>query len=105
MDLHVQYGYGRRAGIAGVVQFVTADGATDAVGLFLLGAYVADEVGVRYFAIRGHLGFCDEETGVCAFDFVGGLALLADALEQASEFIGSAVCPFDTVRALTQGGE
>jgi hypothetical protein len=95
----------RRAGIAGVIQFVTPDGATDAVGLFLLGAYVANEVGVRYFATRGHLGFRDEETGVCAFDFVGRLALLADALEQAFEFIGGAVCPFGTVRALAQGGE
>ena len=76
----VEHGDGGRAGVAGVIEFVTTGCHADAMGLGFLKSHVADEIGIRDFAVSQCLGFLDEEHGSGAFDLFGYGAICAEAM-------------------------
>jgi hypothetical protein len=77
----VKHGDGRRACVSWIVEFIATASAADVMGFLLLGADAANEVCISDLSVGRNLAFCDEETCVGAFDFVGGLASAADSLQ------------------------
>jgi hypothetical protein len=77
VEFGVEHGDGWGAGIAGIVEFVTAGGHADAMGLFFLWTNITDKVGVSNFTVPRDGGFGNEEKSARAVDNVGERAFTA----------------------------
>jgi hypothetical protein len=82
VHLGVEHGDGGRACVSWIVEFVATDSAAHAVGFLLVGADAGNEVCISDLSVETDLAFCNEKTCVGAFDFVGGLASVANSLKK-----------------------
>lgn len=79
--------------ITKVNQLVATSGDARAVDFCLFRAFLAHDACVGGFFITGNILSVDEEASVGAFDALGAVRVVADALEEATEFIGTREVP------------
>ena len=90
----VEHGDSWGAGIIWIVKLLTACCHSDAMSLGLLGADVADEIGIGDFSTLWNLSLVDEKYGAGAFDSLVDWSIDTDAVgKESAPFVGETFGP------------